>query len=414
LQHKLNRGYRLPATSDQLPTGVRVAPTVGVKRSRVLPAVTVLLMIAGISTWLLTAEARGSLPLGSFDASPHIDWPVTPAHAAAIRQDAFRRAAVRVPGPVRPSTRSGRPEPVEGRGSGGPSNDDSLTCRYLADEPSGTSPKFNCVLDGGEIVKVKYGRNSEIHAEAAATTLLSLLGYPADDVRVVRRVRCYGCPRFPFLATQLLSIAHVPALLGPHGYDDGYTDFEWVAVERRFDAPAIETIETKGWAWYELQSSQAPRTELDALRLLAVFLAHWDNKSENQRLVCLDTPPAQPDQPCARPLLMIQDLGATFGPTKVNIAAWRDMPVWADRATCAVSMKPLPYQGATFPDARISEAGRAQLAQALSALSTDQIKGLFADARFPEYQSATDDDRDLEAWTSAFKYRLNQIASASC
>ena len=375
-------------------------------RPRILTGITVLLVIAGISTWLLTAEARGSLPSGSFDASPQIDWPVTPAHAAAIREDALSRAAVREPGLLRGSSGPA------GTSTGGTA--DLLTCRYLADEPSGTSPKFNCVLDGGEIVKVKYGRNSEIHAEAAATNLLSLLGYPADDVRVVSRVRCYGCPRFPFLATQLLSIARVPALLGPHGYDGAYTDFEWVAVERRFNAPAIETPDTEGWAWYELKSSQAPRTELDALRLLAVFLAHWDNKSENQRLVCLDQSPAQPDQPCARPMLMIQDLGATFGPTKVNIAAWRDLPVWANRATCAVSMKPLPYEGATFPDARISEAGRAQLAQALSALSADQIKRLFADARFPEYQSATDDDRDLEAWTSAFRHRVNQIASTSC
>ena len=357
-----------------------------------------LLIAAGVSTWLLTAEARGSLPSGSFDATPHADWPVTPAHAETIRRDALSRAAVRTPGSP----------------PNGPRGADPLTCRYLADEPSGTSPKFNCVLDGGEIVKVKYGRNSEIHAEAAATHLLTLLGYPADDVRVVSAVRCYGCPRFPFLATQLLTIARVPTLLGPHGYDDAYTDFEWVAVERRFPAPAIETAETEGWAWYELKSSTAARAELDAFRLLAVFLAHWDNKSENQRLVCLDEQPTEPDRRCAQPLLMIQDLGATFGPTKVNIAGWRDMPIWADRAACAVSMKPLPYQGATFPDARISEAGRALLAQKLSALPVDQIKGLFADARFPQYQSGTDDERDLEAWAAAFKHRVRQITTASC
>jgi hypothetical protein len=369
-------------------------------RHRLLTGMSGMLIMAGVSTWLLTAEARGSLPSGSFDGSPPANWPVTPARADAVRQDALSRAVARLPGAAEPAIGSAHADP--------------LTCRYLADEPSGTTPKFNCVLDGGEIVKVKYGRNSEIHAEAAATTLLSLLGYPADDVRVVRRVRCYGCPRFPFLATQLLSVARAQALLGPRGHEDGYTDFDWVAVERRFDAPAIETPATEGWAWYELTSSQAPRAELDALRLLAVFLAHWDNKSENQRLVCLDEPPAEPDRPCARPLLMIQDLGASFGPTKVNLTAWRDMPVWADRTACVVSMKALPYQGATFPDARISEAGRAQFAQALSALSVDQIKRLFAEARFPEYQSATDDDRDLEAWTSAFTRRARQIETASC
>jgi hypothetical protein len=380
-----------------------------VTRSRLVAGVGVLLMLSGIFAWVFTAEARGSLPRGSFDATPRADWLVTPGHADALRRDALARAATRAPGP-RPSTIFEAPEPVEGR-SGPARSADPLTCRYLAGEPSGTSAKFDCVLQGGEIVKVKYGRNSEIQAEAAATRLLALLGYPADEVRVVPRVRCYGCPRFPFLTTQLLSMARLPALMRPNGYSDAYTDFEWPAVERRFDAPAIETTETSGWAWFELKSSTAPRAELDALRLVAVFLAHWDNKSENQRLVCLDEPPSQPDQPCTRPLLMMQDLGATFGPTKVNLAAWRDMPLWADRGTCTVSMKALPYQGATFPDARISEAGRAQVAQALSALSRDQIAGLFKDARFPEFQSGTDDRRDLAAWVSAFAHRVDQLVN---
>ena len=360
------------------------------------------LALVCVSTWLFAAEGRGALPAGHFDPKPHLDWPVTPARADAVRRDALTRAAVRMPGPLR-GTRPTFDFPAE-----------PLTCRYLAEEPSGTSAKFNCVLDGGEIIKVKYGRNSEIHAEAAATRLLASLGYPADNVRIVPRVRCYGCPRFPFLTTQLLSIARMPTLIGPHGYDERYTDFEWPAVERRFGAAAIETPTTEGWAWFELKSSQAPRADLDALRLLAVLLTLWDNKSENQRLVCLDDVPAQPDQTCAQPLLMIQDLGATFGPTKVNIAAWRDMPVWADRRTCTVSMKPLPYRGATFPDARISEAGRAQLAQALSTLSRDQIEALFTDAHFPEFQSGTDDLRDLHAWVSAFEHRVRQIATARC
>jgi hypothetical protein len=380
-----------------------------VSRKRIIAVLGATLALVSVSTWLFAAEGRGALPAGYFDPMPHSYWPVTPARADAVRRDALIRAGVRLP-----SSHAARASTARATDREDAPGTEQLTCRYLAGAPSGTSAKFDCVLDGGQIIKVKYGRNSEIHAEAAATHLLALLDFPADEVHIVRRVRCYGCPRFPFLTTQLLSIARMPTLIGPHGYDQWYTDFEWPAVERRFDAPAIETPTTEGWAWYELKSSQAPRSDLDALRLLAVLLAHWDNKSENQRLVCLDDAPAQPDQPCAQPLLMIQDLGATFGPTKVNIAAWRDMPVWADRQTCAVSMKPLPYRGATFPDVRISEAGRAQLAQALSALSADQIEALFTDAHFPEFQSATDDRRDLQAWVSAFEHRVRQIATAAC
>ena len=111
---------------------------------------------------------------------------------------------------------------------------------------------------------------------------------------------------------------------------------------------------------------------------------------------------------------MIQDLGATFGPTKVNLASWRDLPVWHDRATCAVSMRGLPYRGATYPDAMISEAGRAQLAARLGGISEDEVRTLFSYARFPEHQSATDDSKDLDAWTAAFRSRADQIVHTRC
>jgi hypothetical protein len=388
---------------------------VGVQRPRVIAGIASVLALVGVSTWLFAAEDRGALPRGHYEASLVPDWPVTTSHAEEIRRDAFVRAAVRLnaaapddlPGPRR-STSS----PYARGLSDDPLDRSPVTCRFLHDQPSGTSAKFDCVLDGGEVIKVKYGRNSEIHAEAAATHLLAALGFAADHVRIVPLVRCYGCPRFPFFTTQLLSLARVPDLLAPHGYDDAYTDFEWVAVEQKFPAPPIETDATQGWAWFELKASQAPRADLDAFRLVAVFLAHWDNKSVNQRLVCLDELPAAPDQRCSHPLLMMQDLGATFGPTKVNLAAWRDLPIWADRQGCIASMRALPYHGATFPDVRISEAGRMQLARQLSLLSSDAVRSLFTDARFPEYQSGTDDERDLQAWMGAFRHRVDQIVNA--
>jgi hypothetical protein len=149
----------------------------------------------------------------------------------------------------------------------------------------------------------------------------------------------------------------------PEEIPGGYTDFEWVAVEQRFPAPAIETDRITGWEWRELDQAEAPRAEVDAFRLLAAFLAHWDNKSQNQRLVCLDqvSPKAKATSGavCERPLAMIQDLGASFGPPKVNLARWRDLPVWHDRTTCMLSMRALPFEGATFEDVTISEAGRA-------------------------------------------------------
>lgn len=368
-------------------------------RWRVLAATASLLVLVGISAWLCAAEARGALPPGNFTPASIRVWPLTAAHANAIREDAIRHAAVRVPDP-------------RGGTAASPPDSAPLTCLYLHDQPSGTSAKFDCVLDDGAVIKVKYGRNPEIHAEAAATRLLGTLGFPADEVTIVRRLRCYGCPRFPFFMMQLLSFAALTELLAPHGYDNAYTDFEWVSVERKFPAPAIETDMRQGWAWHELERSEAPRADLDALRLLAVFLAHWDNKSENQRLVCLDDLPPVPDQPCLRPLAMIQDLGSTFGPAKVNLARWRDMPVWADRRRCEVAMRALPFEGATFPPARISEEGRQLLARQLASIQEDEVRELFATARFAEFHSATDDGRDLQAWVAAFRHRADQIVMA--
>jgi hypothetical protein len=199
----------------------------------------------------------------------------------------------------------------------------------------------------------------------------------------------------------------------PEEIEGGYTDFEWVSVEQKFPAPAIEFDGAAGWEWRELDEVDAPRAEIDAFRILAAFLAHWDNKSENQRLVCLDR--VKPGHlVCEQPLAMIQDLGASFGPPKVNLARWRDLPVWYDRTTCMLSMRALPFEGATFEDVTVSEAGRLLAAQRLGAITDEQIERLFADARFPQFQAGTDDERDLKAWTSAFKSRVAQIADARC
>jgi hypothetical protein len=221
---------------------------------------------------------------------------------------------------------------------------------------------------------------------------------------------------------QLLSAAFGERLIGEHGYDDGYTDFEWVALERKYPAPAIETITRKGWAWWELEGSSAPADEIDALRLLAVFLSHWDNKAENQRLVCVDGLPAESEsggavasgfsRKCTKPLLMIQDLGATFGPSKVNLARWREFPIWSDRAACAVSLRRMPFEGGTFPDVAISEEGRIWLGRQLASLSAAEVQELFEAARFPDYHAGTDDRRDLAAWNEAFRFRVDQILTA--
>ena len=137
-------------------------------------------------------------------------------------------------------------------------------------------------------------------------------------------------------------------------------DFAWTAIERRFPSAAVESDTAEGWAWYELDdidtSTGANRAERDALRLIAIVLAHWDNKSANQRLVCSNTN-TQAGHWCAHPFAMIHDLGATFGPKKVDLAHWQAAPIWNDATQCTVSMRHLPYNGGTFRTRRSASPG---------------------------------------------------------
>jgi hypothetical protein len=356
-------------------------------RAQFACAIALVLALAGWLIWAATPAAVGHSPAETHTPLSAEAWTLSGSDSAVQRRRLLSRAGFQ----FRPAARPWPPLDA---------------CRYLPDVPSGTTAKFDCVFAGGETLKVKYGGDPELHAEVAASRILTALGYGADDMQFVERLRCYGCPRLPFL-TELIS-ASVPALgLDRWPREERYTDFTWVTVERKPPLRAIETADKEGWAFWELAHMDAPRAELDAMRLLAVFLAHWDNKAENQRLVCVD-------DGCTETLAMLHDVGATLGPYKANLAGWRDRPIWADRRRCFVSMKALPWAGATFADAEISEAGRALLASRLAALSDDQVREIFRDARFPQFHSGTDDERDLDAWTAAFRSRVDQIASARC
>src|SRR5262249_53088038 len=110
--------------------------------------------------------------------------------------------------------------------------------------------------------------------------------------------------------------------------------------------------------------------------------------------------------PCERPIAMIQDLGATFGPEKLDMARWAASPIWSDSTSCSVSMKGLPEGGSTFPDARISEEGRKFLADRLRRLSREQIRDLFDAARVTQYPKG---DSNVNHWVSAFENRVRAI-----
>jgi hypothetical protein len=301
-------------------------------------------------------------------------------------------------------------EAPEARTRSDPPDADEINCRFLDTPVSGTTAKFDCALDDGSRLRVKYG-SREVHAEVATTHLLSALGFGADDVSMARRVRCYGCPRWPMLARQAAERLHLEKFLESRIDYDRYSDFEWVSVERRDRYRRLEFGKQEGWSWHELSAIDpslggATHAEVDAFRLMALFLNHWDNKASNQRLVCPSLSVSEKHQSsdetpaCDHPLAMMQDVGSTFGPRKVSLDGWSASPVWADASSCTISMKHLPYEGASFQDVSVSEEGRRLLSERLTTLTTSQLTALFTSARFD----------DVDGWVAAFERRVAQIA----
>jgi hypothetical protein len=383
------------------------------------PAIVTLERTAGTTTRLPVTLGLAMLvaPLLSAACAPGGGAPEAAAAPSVVYTEESRLAALR-------SARVWQPPAVPiaeanlGEDPSGPAADAGEappSCRFVVAPATGTTPKFKCELPDGEVVKFKYGAaNPELRAEVAASRLLRALGFGADRMSLVSTVHCAGCPARPFEAQRCFGWTGLRTLCFGGGIDyDDVRSFSPASLERRFAGDAIETPQTTGWAWYELDlvnpaHGGSPAADLDALRLMAVLLAHWDNKPDNQRLVCL--PGARrADGTCGEPFAIIQDLGATFGPNKLELRNWRATPIWSDRASCAVSMARLPFGGSTFPKRRISEAGRQKLLGLLEQLSRPQLVDLFTGAGVTRFDHLDAAARDPGAWAAAFEDKVRQI-----
>lgn len=335
--------------------------------------------------------------------------------ARQIREEALASARVwhEPPVPVSSANLADNPD-----SSGQFSDEQDLHCRFRLEPVGGTTPKFYCELPNGDRVKIKYGAgNPELYAEVAASRLLTALGFWADQMFVVRSVQCAGCPTFPFQALRCFQETGVKSACFPRGIDEKHiVSFPVAVVERRLAGTVIESVDDEGWAWFELDAVDparggSSRAEVDALRLMAVFLAHWDNKSANQRLVC-PAGAVGDDGRCQGPMAIMQDLGATFGPMKLDLHNWRRERIWKDGATCLVSMEHMPWGGGTFPERRISENGRRLLLGLLEQLTDQQLRGLFQGSRVTRHDQVSADARSADSWIRAFKDKVAQIRDA--
>jgi len=314
-----------------------------------------------------------------------------------------------------------------------------VTCDFVEptkkDELNGASKKFLCKLPNGDEVKVKYGENAddngEIYGEVMATRLLWVLGFPADRMYPVR-VTCNGCPEDPWSVYKEFAPGRTT------GGARATRKFASAVIEQKYDAAKIEVKEDQGWGWGEIKDDHlteknggAPAAHLNGLKLLAAFMKHADNKAENQRLICTQVNDAGK---CEKPMLMIQDMGVTFGggahffgliyndDSRARFADWTSLNLWKDRSECKAELRDSITGTMTHP--HILEAGRAFIAERLATLTDDQIRAIFVASRVEERKEMIPDIREnapakkrlvtVDDWRIGFKIKRDEIANHRC
>jgi hypothetical protein len=330
--------------------------------------------------------------------------------------------------------------------------DDKMTCDFdtPGDKMGGKTPKFACKITkvestNGQVqtltpdmdeepLKVKYGgTDNEVYAEVVSTRLMWALGFYADSWFPVQVV-CNNCPADPE------SGSGAPAV----------RTYEIATVVRKYAGHKMyqEGKPDEGWSWKEFDDGNGrPKSEKDALKLLAAFIQHSDNKPPQQRLVCDNVKVDQSTNPytttCNGPKMLVQDVGATFGGggafttnegAKMNLENWSEKKLWktvgtpgTDEAKCPVCEAILDKSlSATngLSNPTISEEGRRMLAGLMCQLTDQQIQDLFKAAKvstMPKYHNADGsfkqglDEATIEKqWVEAFKAKREQLAQGRC
>jgi hypothetical protein len=330
--------------------------------------------------------------------------------------------------------------------------DDKVTCDF--DTPGskmgGKTPKFGCKITkvestNGQVqtltpdmdeasVKVKYGSgDNEIYAEVVSTRLMWALGFYADSWFPVH-VICNNCPEDPEAGSGMPAVR----------------TFDAATVVRKYPGHKMyqEGQSEQGWSWKEFDESNGrPKSEKDALKLLAAFIQHSDNKPPQQRLVCGNVKVDQSTNPftttCDKSMMIVQDVGATFGGggaftsndgAKMNLQNWSEKKLWKktgtpgmDEAQCPVCQAILDKSWSAtngLSDPTISEEGRRMLAGLMCQLTDQQIQDLFKAARvatMPKYHNSDGsfkpglDEATIEKqWVEAFKAKREDLARGRC
>jgi hypothetical protein len=326
---------------------------------------------------------------------------------------------------------------------------DKVICDFKTpgSKMGGNTPKFGCAItsvvsadgkvqtltpdmDEKEPVKVKFGADdNEVYAELVSSRLMWAMGYYADAWFPVT-VECNNCPE------NVISGSGATAT----------RTFNPATIVRKFPWKKMTEAgkDDEGWSWKELDTANGrPTYERDGLKLLASFMQHSDNKPPQQRLDChkvdVDTKTQPPTTTCDKSVMLVQDVGATFGGggkftsndgAKMNLQKWSSTKVWNKSGTDA---KPQACQAVLnkswsahdgLSNPMISEEGRRLDAGLLCQLSDQQIEALFRLSRaasMPEYHNSdgsfkpgVDEASVIKNWVAAFKQKREDLVKARC
>lgn len=279
-------------------------------------------------------------------------------------------------------------------------------CTYLHKTPKelgGSSPKFECRGDDGEIYHIKYGIKA--HTSVAASRLFWALGFGAA-ISTPITVVCKGCPPDPWKM--------------PEEFAEE-TTFTEAAVVKPKPGKEITILgkEEVGWSWKKdlplvsREAGGATLAQIDALKLLTVLIQHGDSKAAQQKLICRQEFYDAKQNECRRPYMYIYDLGYTFGSDGLRVhpldfVKWRHKSVFRSEADCIGNLRQNAgngRDGLMFP--QISDEGRLFLADLLSRFITDRsrVVAMFEVA----HMEKADPGHTAQDWAEVFISKTHEI-----
>ena len=363
--------------------------------------------------------ARGAAACRKAPAAPSRRRPAARRRRAARRGADVGTAGSRAALGARLAA-AGRPDRA-GRLEANPPGPEAWTravveCKLVVKSMGGTTPKFDCELAGHDVIRVKYGRgNPELHAEIAATRLLTALGFGADHM--YRSQRCAApAARVSVPGAEVPGQTGIESACFAGGVDySSITEFDYVSIERRLEGRRIEFTPDQGWAFYEIDQGRRSGRRLAAGARRRAEAARGPHRALGQQ----SREPAAALPARRRPAgrRLCEAVRDPAGPRRVvrtdqaRSAQLASTPVWADARACRVSMKQMPWGGATFPEQRISEAGVCSCCRCWSSCrraTAGSVRGRPRGALGRHHRRG----RAAGAWAAAFLDKVRQIREA--